>query len=415
MRSAILTSAHLALAATVWASTSVPIADAANLDPFGAALRRAVNAYEQAERAELPQAWKRLRLREGESRQLNTDNLVRLMPAEGIDVVLLATSPDGPQSARFQPGVEQRVADVIAILVDARGDEAEFLVRGAYYAPFLRDAEPDGGTSVRIVGIEAPPALEIEAPRRAIEAFGAEFLASMKSGKTADEAAETAWMLYPPQSRIPETLSAFDAPVAADVEDEVAAPYTAAFVTLRVVRGEDSSLRALSSEWSVSSDGAPAEGVSASHDAGGTTVGVGSPGDAFSARLRALQRDSRVNVESETFARVELGDRVLFSFAGPRGMAAAYLRARPSGPNRVELTIDQTSGDWSFLGSVSTRIVMRDGQTTTLARSSYSRTSSSTSGPPIVGGIPYGGPLAGNSSSSRQSTSYALFATLELQ
>lgn len=399
------------------AEVSIPLSDAANLDPFGSTLRKAINAYEQAERAELPQAWTRLRLVEGETRQLNTDNLIKLLPPEGVDTAIMATSPEGPVTELFQPGVERRVADLIVILVDARGSEAEVLVRGAYYAPFLRDAEADGGTSVRIVGVEAPPALEVEAPRRAMEAFAEVVVAELKQGRTAEQAAEAAWMLYPPQSRLTESSAASMAAGAGSSPREVrpvAADYTAAFVTLRVVRGEDASLRALASQWSVSSDGSPTEGVSASHGAGGTTVGVGSPGDAFNARLRALQRDSQVSVESETFARVELGDRVRFSFNGPNGMAAAYLRARPVG-NRVELTIDQTSGDWSFLGGVSTRVTMRDGQTVTLAKSTYSRTSTSSSGPPIIGGIPYVGGLAGNSSSSRQNSSYALFATMELQ
>ncbi len=77
--------------------------------------------------------------------------------------------------------------------------------------------------------------------------------------------------------------------------------------------------------------------------------------------------------------------------------------------------VDSQSGDWSSLGSVSTRVRVRDGATVPLARSATSITRESRSGPPIVGDIPFAGPLIGSSSRSSHQSDYALFATVVVE
>jgi hypothetical protein len=91
------------------------------------------------------------------------------------------------------------------------------------------------------------------------------------------------------------------------------------------------------------------------------------------------------------------------------------VRARAVGRNQVEVSIDQQGGDWSFLGAVATTLRFRPGQTLTVAQSTTSRTSSSSSGTPILSQIPYAGPAFGSSSSSSQNSSYALYATVDVE
>ena len=59
-------------------------------------------------------------------------------------------------------------------------------------------------------------------------------------------------------------------------------------------------------------------------------------------------------------------------------------------------------------------LVFQNGQTLQVAKNSSSRTTSSSSGTPIIKDIPYIGPGFGNSQSSSESESYAVFVTVEL-
>jgi hypothetical protein len=101
--------------------------------------------------------------------------------------------------------------------------------------------------------------------------------------------------------------------------------------------------------------------------------------------------------------------------SGPGGQASAYVHVRRAGRSAVELAFDHFSGDWSFVGSANSRLRVSDGRTVLVAKNTYSRTESHRSGPPIISGIPYIGPMLGSESSSREESCYALYATVVLE
>ena len=109
-----------------------------------------------------------------------------------------------------------------------------------------------------------------------------------------------------------------------------------------------------------------------------------------------------------------MGGRTRFELQGPGGMVYAYLAARRAGKGAL-LSISNTSGDWSFVGGLSTTVRLNNGQTVTLARNTFSRTQTQTSSVPIVSGVPYAGALFGNERTVRENSSYALIATMEFQ
>jgi hypothetical protein len=198
------------------------------------------------------------------------------------------------------------------------------------------------------------------------------------------------------------------------------AGFHTAIVTLNLVRGSSDALRELSTSGSYDSAGraSPNPRVRArTEGSGATTVRVGERGDRFQGQLRALERSGSVRVESSTFLRVPLDGEGAssFAFGDHNSGQSGVLRARRLGSDMVELIVDSRSGDWSSLGSVSTRVRVRDGSTVPLARSATTITRESRSGPPLIGDIPYAGPLIGSSSRSSHQSDYALFATVVME
>ena len=410
---------------TVYLAQGVPLDDA------GHALRRAVTAQEAASASGIPQTWTSVSLAPGEQVAFGPSRFLLLMSDSPPGAVrLLWVDDNGPRDAVLAPGDEADFGEVRVLAASAPRSRlpARLMLRASQPAPLLLDRAPGAPSAVRIEGDTNPHRLDIETEDPRLMAFALEFLRGLNAALSPEEAARLAREAEPPAAgrivatrpggasspgypgRGPYTDSTnmFDGPEGMP---------TAALVTLTLVRAEDWALRELSGSVAYDSAGRAPESprVGASGARGGGDVRVGSPGDRWRGRLRALEASGDCNVEGETFVRVPLGGSSFFSFIGPTGGVDGAVSARLAGRRQADLLIDQRSGDWSFLGAVSTRARVTDGGTVTLARSSSSRASSSRSGPPLVGGVPFIGPMIGETRETRQSSSYALFATVTME
>ncbi|MDK2970770.1 MAG: Bacterial type and secretion system protein [Candidatus Sumerlaeota bacterium] len=415
----------VAIRSSFAAEATVPLASGIAMDQAGADLRRALTAWEYASAHLPPQKWAVATLRENQSTTVCTDVFLLLQEADATGARLMVVEPAGPMQATFLPGDERRMGPLFAILLPrsvSRGG-AEFLVKAAEPAPVLMEGGGAATSPSRIQGFDSPPALRVESTDGRAVSFAEAFLYHYNSGESAENAARLAWEAVPPRSRLDTgtadlALPTRPEPIRIDgYAVQEAEPASAALVTLRLVRGEAAALRSLSGSMAYDSAGTSPNDPRwrATTGAGGGTVSVGSPGDRFRGTLNAMERSGELNVENESFIRVQLGGRSSFRFDGPNGGVNGYVRARAVGRNQVEVTIDQEGGDWSFLGAVATTLRFRPGQTLTVAQSTTSRTSSSSSGTPILSQIPYAGPAFGSSSSSRQSSNYALYATVDVE
>lgn len=400
----------------------VRVAPGVNMDEVGLALRRALTAWEFAAANEPPQKWALATLSPNRSLTVCQDVYLLMQDSTGTDEVrLLVVDASGPMQATFRPGDERRVGAMRLLLLprqsNARG--VDFLVRAAEQGPLLLDGGSSSTSPTQIQGFEEQGTMRLTSRDPRALRFAEAFLMHLGAGADAEEAAALAREEVPPPNRLdslpgPVALPSRPEPIALG---EVAVLPDSAMVTLRLVRGEASSLRALSGSMAYDSAGrAPSDPrVRAETGPQGGAVSVGVPGDRFRGTLHALEREGKLNVDSESMVRVPIGGTAFFRFDGPSGGMNGIVSARRVGRNQVELTVDQQGGDWGFLGAVSTRVRFADGDTRVLAQSSTSRTSSSSSGAPIISQIPYVGPATGSSQRSQQQSNYALFATVHLE
>lgn len=396
-----------------------------DLDDAGRALRQAVTAWEQAASGPAPGVWTTYELSPHRSVQLGTDLHLMLMGVEANGARVMVVDADGPHQTTLSVGQEATLGAlrVIAIASDSRRDSARVMIRSVESAPRLLDPPAGNRSPTRIHGYENPNRLVVEAPDGRTAEFCRAFVEQYNRTGDARRAADAAWEAVPPPSRPGRSAALGDGGARGhegglhDLSDVAASLPHTAVVTLRVVRGESSALRTLTGEVAYDSTGTGTRNprVTGTAGADGGTVTVGSQGDRVRARLHALEREGRVNVESENLVRVPVGGRSSFRLHGSGGSVSGTVTARRAGRDAVELAVNQSSGDASFLGSVSTTGRFTDGQSRVLAQRTASRTASVQSGPPIVGQIPYAGPMIGSSASSREESSYVLIATVQLE
>ncbi len=409
----------------------VSLRSAADLDRIGPKLREAISAYEAARAApSLPVSWTQVDISPGQALDLGDGHLL-VLQAEGGQHNLLLLTPGETHRARLggAGAIALGPLEVTRVGQGRYGGGETVLLRARDGAGVRSPAGPKlmsrraVPTQVRIDGYESPPRLLITAPDMQTRGFARRFVEEMRAGRSAEAAAERAWEEFPPQAPPVRTLPAYQTPHRGLTPQYPGAPLYyqeedfphAAQVTLHLVRAEASSLNALLSELSYDSAGARPENPRVQGSTGnhGADVRIGSPGDRFEARLRALERTGRLRVESESLVYVPLGGWATMTMAGPAEGLSARLGARRQGQH-IYLDVDQRSRGWEALGSVSPRVRLRDGQTLPLARNTYHRREEHTSGPPILGGVPYLGPLFGSSQRSTLLTEYALFATVVL-
>lgn len=432
LRTALLCGLFAALCAAAHAGQRTILLRAhVDLDEAGFALRQAITAQELAARDPLPHAWTQVRLARGAQAPFGEGRFLLFMEDSPAGAArLLWVDDSGPRDAVLASGDEADFGGLRVLVASvpppAGRAPGVFVVRRSQPAPLL--AEPPSGfaSAARIFGDEDPRRLTIRADDPRLLAFAEAFLRELNAGHPPEEAAGRARQQEPPPSAFAPApgeiaVQAPGAPVHAQpshmLPSQAAAMPSSAMVTLMLVRAEDWALRELSGSAAYDSAGTTPDRprVGASGGPGGGEVRVGSPGDRFRARLRALEAQGSLQVESESWVRVPLGGGSSFAFFGPAGGVDGHIHARPAGRNAVDLMIDQRGGDWSFLGAVATRVRLSHGGTATLARHTSTRTETYRSGPPLVGGFPFVGPMLGQTRETRQGASYALFASVALE
>lgn len=409
---------------------AVSIPRAIDIDATGVSLRRALNAFEEARDGGIPQSWTRLQLAQGATVTLATRLLLRV-DAVGDDTVRLMVVGDaGPQAGDLGLGQELTLEPLRFLLVraDPRSGAADLMMIAASPSPVLSDRADRGASPVSITAEDAARRIVVAGGDEETLAFAREFLRLLATGLDAETAAQRARDKHPARLRnlvssaalvpvgVPVSRGYGETGYGAATSEE---PAFAAGVTLCLVRGESSALRQLSTGWAYDSRGRnpeqPRVGARSNRD-GGATVTYGSPGDAFQARLQALESSGSVHVESSTYLYVPLdGGTASFQIAGTQASASGYISAQRTGRDSVVLDVTTSNADRSSLGSISTRVRVRDGGTVRLGGSTTTITRSSSSNAPIIGSVPYIGPLSGNSQSSSYASDYALFATVQLQ
>ncbi|MCC6545868.1 hypothetical protein IT570_01775 [Candidatus Sumerlaeota bacterium] len=399
----------------------IPVKSSVTMDEIGRSLRRAVNAYEDAQRSPVPQAWTRMSLVEGENERLGDDLFIALLPPAENGVRVTVVDADGPHEGVFAAGREQTLGPLRVLLMgtSSSGRAADVMIRAATGATLL-GAEGEGTSATRIAGHFEAKCFTVSSEDPKVLRFARTFVEGMDAGKPAEEAARAGWDVAPPVNpdvvglgmQQPRDVYTDSRNYAWGNEAEV----FAAGVTLRLLRGDDIAIRELANSWSYNSAGRMNSNpnVRVGSGARGTTVGVGDGADAVKYRLRALEKEGRIRVDAETYVHVPINGRTRFQLQGPEGVVFAYLAARRAGDG-VLLSISNTTGDWSFVGAVNTTVRMRNGQTVTLARNTFSRTESQSSSVPIVSGVPYAGALFRNERTVKENSSFALVATMEFQ
>jgi hypothetical protein len=414
-----------------------------DIDQLGGDVRRALNAWEAASQSSLPTEWTLYVLTPGHTTRIDRNVYMLVVESSGDAPRLLVVGPDGPTDATVTRGEVTTIGPLEVLLTQDIPTMArtEVLVRAAgSESQLFSDSISSAGSPTRITGIPGqygnPGRITVSGPDEAAVAFARAYLLERLRGQTREGAALAARREVPPR-RI--GALEFEMPAGGitgslqqptfDYRDPVnmrlppnwdAQDFHTAGVTLQLIRGSSEALRTLSSAIAYDSEGRTPDNprVRAGTDRdGGADVRIGSSGDRWQARLRALEQSGEVRVESTTFLRVPLDGRSTSSFrfdTRQQGQSGA-LRARRMGTDAVELMIDTRSGDWSDLGAVNTRACVRDGGTVQLARSATTITRETRSGPPILGDIPYAGPLFGNSSRYNYESEYALFATVVME
>lgn len=404
-------------------SGTIALPDGVDLDTAGQSLRRALNAWEGAAGQSGFATWTRVTVARGAGLRLGHDTFFMLLEgAHSESARVMFVGPDGPVNATVFKGREAAVGPlrVIYLFASFSGDTAEFLLKDAETAPTAFLSDTPANSTTRIRGFEDPPRLVVQSSNARALSFARDFVGELGKRKSAEEAAELAWRLNPPPTPAPAVRAMQEQDytdptnILDDLENDQ--PFAVA-VDLNLVRGDESLLAQILSEYDYNSAGRVPENprVSASSDAEGGAVDIGSPGDRFRARLRALERTGRVHTDSSTLVRVPLNGYADFNLSMAGSGVSARLYAQRSGRQHVVLDIDNQSGDWGTVGSVTTRVRARDGQTLAIARNTMRRTTSSSSGVPIASDLPYIGVLFGNSRRTEEGSTYALFATVTIE
>lgn len=421
----ILVVALLALPLALMAGTvRVVIEKGVSLDDAGRDLRRALNAYEAAQTGGIPDGWTRLDLATGRSTKLGRDLFVVLLTG-GAEHRVMVVDAQGPHEATVVQGREASAGPLSFMLVKPAdsyaGGTAAFLIRGADARPVLEDKKNEGSLT-KIEGEEEPEALVVTSPDPDALKFAERFLKEFNAGRPAEECARAARTAAPLKaiSAVPGTDESaarrdYTDPTNFTLPENSEDPYSAV-VTLRLVRGDTESIGELSTTMRYTNQGRVPKDprVQARTGPDGGTVEYGSPGDRFRAKLEVLEKNGKIDTESQTILRVPLGGSSDFNLQGGGKLVEATISATRSGRDGVRLELDNRSGDWGVLGTVTTTARVRNGQTVLLARNTYSRQSESSSGVPILSGVPWVGPVFGSQSRSKQTQDYALFATVEL-
>ncbi|HNM46014.1 MAG TPA: hypothetical protein PKH51_03270, partial [Candidatus Sumerlaeota bacterium] len=82
----------------------IAVRSGTTMDEIGQSLRRAVNAYEEAQQNPVPQTWTRLSLMEGENKRLGDDLFVALLPATAAGARVTVVDAGGPHEGTFAAG-----------------------------------------------------------------------------------------------------------------------------------------------------------------------------------------------------------------------------------------------------------------------------------------------------------------------
>ncbi|HMX63190.1 MAG TPA: helix-turn-helix transcriptional regulator, partial [Candidatus Sumerlaeota bacterium] len=80
----------------------IAVRSGTTMDEIGQSLRRAVNAYEEAQQNPVPQTWTRLSLMEGENKRLGDDLFVALLPATAAGARVTVVDAGGPHEGTFK-------------------------------------------------------------------------------------------------------------------------------------------------------------------------------------------------------------------------------------------------------------------------------------------------------------------------
>lgn len=401
-----LVSALAAPAAAEFITLRVP--PSVGVDAAGMTLRQALNAYERAESEGLPQAWTLVVARKGELLDLGGDNRLLLTQTTSASAEILHLKGAESSTLVLPVGATTSSGDLTLVLAAVGRSDARLTARARDLSPAFSDVRPDGGSRVRVEN-PSGPTLRIESPESRDLRFSERFLREWFAGVPKDDALRSAWTAHPPQRTArtvaTATPSYVDPTNMFSPEDDGLGDVT---VSLSAVMADASAIGVLNSSISYRSDGARGDGaVGGRMDGDGVDVRYGRPGDRFRATLSALEREGRVRSLSEATVRVPLGGEGSFNFDGANGPTDGYVSARGQG-KRIILDFSFGAG----AGQSNSRVAVQDGQTVLVTRYRSSRTETSSSGPPLVTGIPYVGPLIGNSSKASRETEWALYATV---
>lgn len=393
-------------------SKVVPLSANLELDQTGKDLRRALNAWE-TETPPKTDRWQTLQLRTGESQAFDQFHHLLLMRTDSVSAQIMIISQADPQTLTLEAGEQVTAGPFDVLLSNTRGQEATLLVRWNQDTPKQKRQSEE----VQIAGYENPNRLEITTTQLSALGFAERYLQSRNSGAVH----ETAYAAAISNKQAPQPSGSPRPLTAQEIFDQYAdsgeAPLPAqALVTFRVIRGSNSAFQSLSGAATYQSNG-NTEGdgpVRARTGGNGGKITVGQPGDRFTYELRALEKKGSIKVESESFIRAIVGESARYNFRGPGGEASGSLYTRPVGRG-VELSFRQTNADQSGLGIANTRLIFQNGQTLQVAKNTSSRTTSSSSGTPILKDVPFIGPGFGNSQSSSEEEAYALYVTVELE
>lgn len=433
-------------------SNTVPLKPGVDLRVARESLRMAVRAFEEESRRPLPDLWTPITLKRGRTVTLGSGLFLLLMkPAEtGVPRVMFVDDK-GPHEASMGIGQEASLGALRVILLSRTPDarQADVLVRAANPVPLLLTTEqassPPSESGTHITALDHPKRIVIKTPSMRIENFAVAFLQGINNGMTAEDAARAARAAVPahaplqetgetstngpgsqefgfrppnnsPNKRHPPPPPSSHVPPPPPENQSFDLPQSA-LVTLYLVRGDSAALSSLSVSGEYRSDAKRKRPSSPEAKAGPRGGSLKTPhlGDPFQARLDVLAAARKIHIETRMFLRVPIGGRSHLTLNGPHGNATAWVGAQPRGRNRVQLDISQAGGDWSFLGSLSTSISVENGATILLAQNTSQRTETRRSGVPIVRGVPLIGPLFGSERTIRENSTYALYATVDLE
>jgi hypothetical protein len=396
------------LAAGVSAETAtIRVPSAVPMDKAGQTLRRAFNGYERALIVGLPQAWSQVSLPQGAVVEIDADHRLLLAKATAREAEVLHLHGAESTTLKLVPGATLEAGELSLVLTSTNSTSVRLMVRATRLTPAFQDARPAGGSRVAIDNFSGSVLTIGSVDARDLR-FAERFLKDWFGGLSEADALATAWKAYPP-ARI------YSAPVAAEpyvdptniIPSEAEGPGDVT-VTLTSILADSAAFGSLQTAIAYRSDGADRGGVRAGMSGAGVQAGYGQAGDRFRAALSALEQSGSVRERNETILRIPLYGEGSFSIQGGGIASSGIVGARVQGA-RITL-------DFSLRGSgnvTRSSVSLRPGQTVLVTRHQSSRTETHSSGPPLVGGIPFVGPALGNSSRSSGQSEWALYATVE--